>query len=116
MPCYVKVEPERVEMEDGRIVRRGGHPMFMCGPGDDEHCFSCGWFGDYLCDYPVGEGKTCDRMMCDDHKNGVAPEVDYCDVHYAEWRKFVDAGGVRKEFENIIPFAAERKRGGQPGG
>jgi len=46
--------------------------MFMCGDLGD-NCAECGWVGDYLCDFPVGEGKTCDRPLCETHANEIAP-------------------------------------------
>ena len=27
----------------------------------------CSAIADYACDYPVGDGKTCDRALCRDH-------------------------------------------------
>jgi len=36
-----------------------------------------------LCDYPVGDGKTCDRQCCDKHCRSVEgkPDTDYCLEH-----------------------------------
>ena len=64
----------------------------------------CGWVVDFLCDYPVGEGKTCDRGMCVYCVNEIAPDLHYCNCHNTEWKKFVESGGVRKWLENVIPF------------
>lgn len=90
MPCY--------KIENG----------FMCGSFDEPHCFECAGFGDFLCDYPVGEGKTCDRPMCDKHRNNIAPEMDYCDHHFQEWEKFRASGGLTKTLKyQVVPF--ERK-------
>ncbi|MDP1340678.1 hypothetical protein, partial [Klebsiella variicola] len=68
------------------------------------HCAECGDVGTQLCDYPVGEGKTCDRPVCEYHAAEVAPNVDYCPAHHAEWKAFRDAGGVKRELENVVPF------------
>lgn len=106
MGCYVKYEEPRTEMEFGRVVRRGGHLLFMCGRLG-EHCL-CGWAGDYLCDYPVGNEKTCDRPMCDRCRHSVAPEIDYCGAHYTEWEAYRDSGAVLEHFEHVIPFRAEK--------
>jgi hypothetical protein len=109
MPCYIHPVKETTELINGRITRIGGFTLFTCGQSLDEpHCFACMDFGDYLCDYPVGKGKTCDRAMCESHRHNVAPELDYCDSHYPEWCKFRDGGGPQKHFENVIPFRGEK--------
>lgn len=69
-----------------------------------EHCSDCGDLGSNLCDYPVGEGKTCDRLMCDYHAKDVAPNIQYCEHHYHEWRKFKESGGIADHLKNVIAF------------
>jgi hypothetical protein len=34
-----------------------------------------------LCDYPLANGKTCDRKMCDGHRKPVGANRDYCPAH-----------------------------------
>ncbi len=64
------------------IVRERG-PVTMFLTGDlGAHCTECLAPGDNLCDYPVGESKTCDRPMCDDHAKGVANDTHYCRDHF----------------------------------
>lgn len=67
---------------------------------------SCGCVGAALCDYPVGEGKTCDRILCRDTPCGhhVGPDIDYCRDHYQEWLEFEKSGGVKEVLENVVPF------------
>ncbi len=77
-----------------------GHLCGDLGP----HCAKCGDVGTQLCDYPVGDGKTCDRPVCEFHAAEVAPNVDYCPAHHTEWKAFRDAGGVKRELENVVPF------------
>jgi len=79
--------------------------MFFCGRFG-QHCnvTDCGWVSDYLCDYPIGEGKTCDRTLCTDHAYEVAPDIHYCGAHYNERAKFRTNGGVKKELENVVPY------------
>lgn len=90
MPCYVKDHPKL-----GR--------MFICGKLGP-HCADCGDVGDYLCDYPVGKGKTCDRSMCDDHSTEVAPNLHYCAPHLGMWQAYRDSGALVHELENVLPF------------
>lgn len=91
MPCY--------SLRDG-----GKHVAFICGDLG-EHCRhpECGAVSEFLCDFPVGEGKTCDRG---EHAHEVAPDVHYCAPHYQDWLRFREAGGVARELENVIPFKA----------
>jgi hypothetical protein len=90
MACYIE------RMKDGGT-------MFLCGDFGP-HCADCAAAGVNLCDYPVGDGKTCDRSICDHHAHEIAPNLHYCDYHHAEWQAFRDAGGVKAELENVVPF------------
>jgi hypothetical protein len=38
----------------------------------------------YLCDWPAGEGKTCDRALCEAHATPVGKNRHYCPAHLAE--------------------------------
>lgn len=96
MPCYVKKQP-------------GGN-LFVCGDLG-EHCADCGCLGEFLCDYPVGDGKTCDRSLCLDHAHEIAPDTHYCAPHYAAWQAFRESGGVKRELENVVPYKAIRPAG-----
>ena len=48
------------------------------------HCKYCRRLADFLCDYPVGEGKTCDAPLCGEHAQAVGKNVDYCPKHFQE--------------------------------
>ena len=73
-----------------------------------ENCTDCAGFGDYLCDYPVGDDKTCDRIMCNDHAKEISNDLHYCEAHYEEWRAFRDGGGVERILSNVIAFKHEK--------
>lgn len=123
MPCYIeKIKgPTRAEYAEWRKLgytgsweryetakkRNEGSPMFICGDLGD-HCRDCGALGVNLCDYPVGDGKTCDAPLCDEHAAEVAPEIHYCAGHLAEWTKFRDSGGVQRELETVVAFPVPR--------
>lgn len=92
--AYLKIERE---------MNLRGQKFFMCGKLGP-HCSDCMAVGDLLCDYPVGNGKTCDRVMCSTHAREIAPEIHYCDGHYAEWIKFRDSGGVAEHLKNVVAF------------
>ena len=40
-----------------------------------------------LCDYPDGNGGTCDKRMCADHAHRVGPNTDYCTEHFNKFKK-----------------------------
>jgi hypothetical protein len=90
MSCYV------VSMDNGGF-------MFLCGDLGP-HCADCEDVAINLCDYPVGDGKTCDRPICDLHSHEIAPNLHYCDAHNSEWERFRARGGVDRELVNVVPF------------
>lgn len=98
MPCYPIYDKDRKPI---------GHLCGDLGP----QCVDCGDIAENLCDYPVGDGKTCDRNICDHHSHEVAPNVHYCDGHIKEWQAFRDAGGVKHVLENVTPFRHRRLAG-----
>jgi hypothetical protein len=91
MPCYSR-------------LKNGGN-LFVCG-GRGPHCNAdgCKWAADFLCDYPVGDNKTCDRTLCDEHAYEVAPDMHYCAAHHTQWVDFKNGGGVKRELENVVPY------------
>lgn len=47
-------------------------------------CGFCGKPGRLLCDYPLGNGKTCDARVCEGcttRPHGAGMEIDYCPIH-----------------------------------
>ena len=95
MPCYAVENPGFEGI------------MFICGEDiqlDVRRSDECCFIDDYLCDYPVGEGKTCDKPLCTKHANEIAPDIHYCTHHYDEWLRFKISGGVRRELQNVIAF------------
>ena len=64
------------------------NPLFWHEPRrNDTLVCPCGHFADYLCDTPVGRGRTCDRPMCRCCRNEIAPGIDRCPYHEAVERK-----------------------------
>lgn len=46
-------------------------------------CYYCPTRHEALCDWPAGDGKTCDRMLCRQHRARQGGDVDYCPEHAA---------------------------------
>ena len=55
------------------------NPIILCGKGIVP-CDNCGSVADYLCDYPVGDGKTCGMRICDDCRIHIG-KYDFCPIH-----------------------------------
>lgn len=79
-----------------------GVPMFLHGDLGP-HCTECASPSEVLCDYPVGDGKTCDRPLCGDHSHHVLSDVDYCASHFAEWVRFKDTN-MRAALAAFMPI------------
>jgi transcriptional regulator with XRE-family HTH domain len=57
-------------------------PIWMQGDGI-EAC-ACGEAADYLCDFPLGKGKTCDAPLCwkcRRQQGGETMDLDFCPAH-----------------------------------
>lgn len=59
--------------------------MIACGDIEIQAC-ACGHAADFLCDYPVGKGKTCDLALCGCCRESLGEERDLCRIHAAQFR------------------------------
>lgn len=106
MPCFVSKIP-RPSHQDYEAHKLAGYTgtyeqylaqkqkyydphavVFMCGSMEGfEYCShtSCIGFNVFLCDYPMGDGKTCDYGMCEDHSHQIGEDLHYCQTHYQLW-------------------------------
>lgn len=64
------------------------------------HCKNCLRSADVLCDYPVGNDKTCDALLCQNHSTALANDIHYCESHFKEYKAFMDSG----DFPNVLLF------------
>jgi hypothetical protein len=65
--------------------KKSGHTIkgWICGDGI-RACAFCGKEAEFLCDFPIGDGRTCDLPLCKEHKThraDVGLDVDYCPHH-----------------------------------
>lgn len=91
------------ERYEAAKLKSAGGKMFITGDFGP-HCADCMALGEFLCDYPVGEGSTCDRPICDVHASEIAPDIHYCQGHMKLWEEFRDGGGVDKNLRNVVAF------------
>ncbi len=83
---------------------------FLCGDLGSPStvlCKECGYLADILCDYPVGDNLTCDRILCEDHSFEIGHNLHYCEAHEKLWQQFVKSGGVEYNLRNILPFKSK---------
>jgi len=128
MPCYVvKMKPPSVEewrtwVQMGYLgsyeryeaaVRERG-PAIMHINGDlGPHCTECAAPSENLCDYPVGDDKTCDRPLCDEHSKGVAADTHYCRDHWIMWNEYLASERGYEVLQNVTPLGVVAKEPNQ---
>ena len=94
------------------IKRMGGGVIFLNGDLGP-HCTGCMAPSEYLCDFPVGDGLTCDRPMCGEHSKQVLSNTHYCEDHAPMWEAFAEGQGIRDALANVVPFRKLSGRAGQ---
>jgi hypothetical protein len=60
---------------------QGGFALVRYAPSRPKKCRWCAYHGSRLCDFPVGDGKTCDAPMCGKHARRIDDKTDYCPDH-----------------------------------
>lgn len=83
--------------------RAAGDKVTICGDLG-AHCHRCAGVGELLCDFPVGDGKTCDAAMCEQHAHEIGPELHYCQAHYQMWVEYRDSGALGEDLGNVVAF------------
>lgn len=64
-------------------------PSFICGDFEMEMCreTGCDREGIFLCDWPMGRGKTCDIPLCPGHAREIGEDRHLCPIHHPMWIK-----------------------------
>lgn len=59
-------------------------PMWMCGDVEVVMCkeTACDREGTFLCDWPMGRGKTCDIPLCPSHAREIGDDRHLCPIHH----------------------------------
>lgn len=81
MPCAIE------RYKDGGV-------MFICGEGV-EPCQVCGRMAVALCDYPVGQRKTCDQPLCERHS--IKQGAEWQDIHFCPTHVLIASGKIKME-------------------
>jgi len=68
----------------------GGGRAFVCGPKPRRQRCACGKPADLLCDWKLGDGKTCDAPLCAACAIEPAPDKHLCRTHQALWLDWRD--------------------------
>lgn len=69
----------------------GQFEPLMCGESIVQ-CARCIYVAEFLCDFPMGGGKTCDAPLCDKHAIGQGAEWE--DLHFCPQHSLIDRGAV----------------------
>jgi len=81
MPFYV-VNGMVMHLNLGR--RKGPAPcVAKVWPGADPPRAHCCGISAFLCDWPMGDGLTCDAPLCDAHAREVGRNRHFCPDHHA---------------------------------
>ncbi len=99
------------------ITRLGNGNIAFINGSLGPHCADCTRVATLLCDYPVGEGKTCDRHMCEAHATEIKPQIHYCKGHNERWLEFKASGEI-DALRLVVSRRAEEGISGatEPGG
>lgn len=80
-----------------RIKLPGGGVAIVCGARPSrKRCTSCGRPSGFQCDWKLPGGKTCDRHLCGQCAQEVAPEKHLCPEHQAAYRHWLPRRAKRE--------------------
>lgn len=85
------------------MSQRDMGPIFLHGDLG-AHCTECADVSVNLCDYPVGEGKTCDRPLCDEHSSQIGNDIHYCRDHFIMWNEYLASQRGYEVLRNVTPI------------
>ncbi|MEE8289787.1 MAG: hypothetical protein V3R25_10285 [Nitrosomonadaceae bacterium] len=95
MPTFPENDPYHrqsvlVKWDDGTVVS-----LTLSEGVTVPECRVCGFMADHLCDYPIGDEKTCDAGLCYEHINEVMEGIHYCEPHFKEYQKYDQTPAAR---------------------
>ncbi|MDQ1344853.1 MAG: hypothetical protein QG586_383 [Pseudomonadota bacterium] len=86
---------DQLKALDAEMKTNEETPLWICGAGEPEHVCSCGFVSDLLCDYPMGDGKTCDLPLCSTCAKQIGEDKHLCEIHWHEWKGKAQVDRIR---------------------
>jgi hypothetical protein len=78
-----------------RVKLPGGGMAIVCSRS--RRTPRCRWCtttpGTFQCDWKLGKGKTCDKYICAQHAQEVAPDKHLCPEHQKAYKAWLDRRG-----------------------
>lgn len=71
-------------------MKVGGISAIVCTGRGRQKCCRCGAPANLVCDWKVGNGKTCDQPICTVHAEEPAPNKHLCEEHQVAYRAWLD--------------------------
>jgi len=76
-------------MHCSRVKLPNGMRAIVCSSKRlQTHKCQCGVIAGFQCDWKLGAGKTCDRWLCAEHAQKVAPDKHLCPGHQVAFRQW----------------------------
>lgn len=72
------------------VTLPSGHRAIVCGPRQRSRKCACGGRATLLCDWKIGDGRTCDADICSNCTTKPAPDKDLCPDHakaFEQWKE-----------------------------
>jgi hypothetical protein len=85
-------------------IRVAGSLAWLCGDFEDDDnnpCSECGIMAAIICDFPIGDDKTCDRLLCKECAVKIRGDIDYCPSHAKEYGKILNYQKCEQEGSGI---------------
>jgi hypothetical protein len=83
----------RLKDLDQEMKELSNEAIITCGSAPQEPICSCGYVSDFLCDWPVGDGKTCDLPLCEVCAHEIGEDRHTCEIH---WHEFQQRTGLQR--------------------
>ena len=73
-----------------------GGAAIVCGRGRRMRCFACHLAAGFQCDWKLSPTERCDRFICPEHAQQVAPEKHLCPEHQQAYKAWLAAREARR--------------------
>lgn len=84
-------------MRCGTIKLENGMTAIVCsGRRRAPRCRWCPHTSGFQCDWKIGGGRACDKHLCADHAQEVAPDKHLCPEHQQSYEQWLAKRGVQK--------------------